>query len=48
MRPVAPCVLAIAAALPASAQTIDDEAKVRSVIADWYDPVADARKAKKF
>jgi hypothetical protein len=41
MRLVALGVLAIAAALPASAQTPDEEAKVRAVIADWYERVAD-------
>lgn len=40
MRFIALTVLALAATAPAFAQTADDEAKIRAVIADWYVRVA--------
>lgn len=39
MRFVAPTALALMAAAPAFAQTAEDEAKVRAVIAEWYERV---------
>lgn len=41
MRSIGLIVLAIAAATPAFAQASDDEAKIRAVIADWYERVRD-------
>lgn len=43
MRSAVLSALAMIAALPAVAQTPDDEAKVRAVVADWYQHVADPK-----
>ncbi len=48
MRLVVTGILAIATALPAFAQTPDDEAKVLAVVADWYERVKDPRAGRPY